>query len=119
MQTPPIEPIATPDMDTETLRRLAVLETKLDYLIEHSKASSDNIQELSKRVDQLEGHRQWVVGGAAVALFTSSILLFALRGHVNDLIDADQASRSYLDEVCAEVRLKRPTAADYPTICNL
>lgn len=107
------------NMDTEHLRRLTVLETKLDYLIEHSNNSNTNMAQISARVDKLEDSYQWLTGGAAVFAITSGILVFALQVYARNIVTTVNADTNYLQEVCSDIRDKRLPKEDFPALCNL
>lgn len=119
MDTPkpinPIEPIT--NMDAETLKRLAILETKLDYLIDHSKNSTTELDSLEKRVSGLEGQKQWLVGACAVMVITATVFIYALRQYTLEQIRLDHETYSYLDKVCTEARTRNIPMKELSNLC--
>lgn len=109
------------NMDNESIRRLSVLETKLDYLIDHSSSTNADVESVASRVDKLESNHQWIAGGAAVLALLSGILFIAFRSHVQTLIAEDNANKDYVHEFCYDLR-NRPVNSntrEYPELCNL
>ena len=100
-------------------RQLAVLQTKLDYLIEADKQDKTFGKDLSIRIGILESHRTWLTGAIAATFFFSSALLYALRVQVDSLIQTRLRDIDYVEELCADVRIRRPSVEAYPKVCKL
>lgn len=105
------------NMDNESIRRLTALETKLDYLIEHSSSANQVVETVSNRVSKLESNHQWIAGGTAVLALLSGVLVIALRAHVEDLITNNHETTNYLVEVCKDIQETKVGVKEYLTLC--
>lgn len=99
--------------------KLAILQTKLDYLIKNSDTDREYQVHLAKRINELESLKYWFTGGAAVIVSLLSVLMFASDAYVNMLIDANMKDRSVLSDVCDEHKSKRVPGSEFPVICKI
>lgn len=105
------------EMEIELLQRLAILETKLDNLIEKSGHGQGTTDSLMVRVDSLENQRHWVLGLLAGITMLFGGLSFAAISFIDNSIEAKIDEINYVSEVCSEYR-KISSNTVVPEICK-
>lgn len=112
------------DTNLELTRSLAVLQTKIDYLIEASNLTAANHISLAKRVDDLENHRHWLTGGVAGLMVVSGLLVYGLRSQVaaiaaGEIAKSELTGEKLIDLMCDAYRVQKVEFNERPIICRI
>ena len=107
------------EMNDEYINRLAVLETKLDYLIEHINDSKTATLGLAKRVDSLENDRHWIRGIAACLVVVSTALGFAANGYIRAVVSDEVNAAQVIDDICLYYKRNKTANMEQPSICQI
>lgn len=107
------------EMHDSTSRELAILKTKLDYLIEAAKTAENYAARIEARVDALEKGRQWVVGAFATFSIVSGIAIYANAAYVRSISEQTIDDTSFIEETCKEFRARgRTIYEELPKLCQ-
>lgn len=106
-------------MDNKELQLLAVLETKLNMLLESAKRTDKRHDEIDNRIDTLEKLQARLTGMIAVLLFVSGTGVWAADAYLERYFRSELASTDLISLVCTQFKNgQRIAYEDLPTICR-
>lgn len=106
-------------MDENYVRLLAVLETKIETLIDTGKGVNIQYKVLEARMDELEKLRHWIMGTIGALALGAGLLFYVGEYYIAESVRKTLKDVGLKEEVCREYRIKRdPKPEDMPQLCK-
>ena len=106
---------------SDVVRALAILETKLDSIIQDLARYQIEHNKLNERVDTLEEFKSWIKGGAFALTVLFSTITYAAVQYNKDLIGDEIQEMSHIELLCNEFKANAGGVVPYkdrPKICQ-